>query len=42
MQEMSGPLAAIVGPEYVRDLAGAVAVAPENTEQIAAVLRLAQ
>jgi glycolate oxidase FAD binding subunit len=42
MQDMSGPLAAIVGPEYVRDLAGAVAVAPENTEQIAAVLRLAQ
>jgi glycolate oxidase FAD binding subunit len=42
MQDMSGPLAAIVGPEYVRDLGGAVAVAPGNTEQIAAVLRLAQ
>jgi glycolate oxidase FAD binding subunit len=42
MQDMSGPLAAIVGPEYVRGLGGAVAVAPGNTEEIAAVLRLAQ
>ncbi len=42
MQDMSGPLAAIVGPEYVRGLDGAVAVAPGNTEEIAAVLRLAQ
>jgi glycolate oxidase FAD binding subunit len=39
---MSGPLAAIVGPEYVRGLGGAVTVAPGNTEEIAAVLRLAQ
>jgi glycolate dehydrogenase FAD-binding subunit len=42
MQDFSGPLAAIVGPEYVRGLDGAVAVAPGNTEEIAAVLRLAQ
>jgi glycolate oxidase FAD binding subunit len=42
MQDMSGPLAAIVGPEYVRSLGGAVAVTPGNTEEIAAVLRLAQ
>jgi glycolate oxidase FAD binding subunit len=42
MQDMSGPLAAIVGPEYVRGLGEAVAVAPGNTEEIAAVLRLAQ
>jgi glycolate oxidase FAD binding subunit len=42
MQDMSGPLAAIVGPEYVRGLGGAVAVAPGYTEEIAAVLRLAQ
>ena len=42
MQDMSGPLAAIVGTEYVRGLGGAVAVAPGNTEEIAAVLRLAQ
>jgi glycolate oxidase FAD binding subunit len=42
MQDMSGPLAAIVGPEYVRGLGGAVTVAPGNTEEIAAVLRLAQ
>jgi glycolate dehydrogenase FAD-binding subunit len=42
MQDMSGPLAAIVGPEYVRGLDGAVAVAPGNTEEIAAVLRVAQ
>jgi len=41
MQDMSGPLAAIVGPEYVRGLGEAVAVAPGNTEEIAAVLRLA-
>jgi glycolate oxidase FAD binding subunit len=41
MQDMSGPLAAIVGAEYVRGLGGA-AVAPGNTEEIAAVLRLAQ
>ena len=42
MQDMSGALAAIVGLEYVRGLEGAVAVAPGNTEEIAAVLRLAQ
>jgi len=42
MLDMSGALAAIVGPEYVRGLGGAVAVAPGNTEEIAAVLRLAQ
>lgn len=42
MQDMSGPLAAIVGPEHVRSLGEAVAVAPGNTEEIAAVLRLAQ
>ena len=42
MQDFSGPLAAIVGPEYVRGLGEAVAVAPGNTEEIAAVLRLAQ
>jgi glycolate oxidase FAD binding subunit len=42
MQDFSGPLAAIVGPEYVRGLGEAVAVAPGSTEEIAAVLRLAQ
>ena len=42
MQDFSGPLAAIVGPEYVRGLGEAVGVAPGNTEEIAAVLRLAQ
>jgi glycolate oxidase FAD binding subunit len=42
MQDVSGPLAAIVGAEYVRGLGGGVAVAPGNTEEIAAVLRLAQ
>jgi glycolate oxidase FAD binding subunit len=42
MQDVNGPLAAIVGPEYVRGLDGAVAVAPGNTEEVAAVLRLAQ
>jgi glycolate oxidase FAD binding subunit len=41
MQDFSGPLAAIVGPEYVRGLGEAVAVAPGSTEEIAAVLRLA-
>jgi glycolate oxidase FAD binding subunit len=42
MQDMSGPLVAILGPEYVRELGGAVAVAPGSTEEIATVLRLAQ
>jgi glycolate oxidase FAD binding subunit len=42
MQDFSGPLAAIVGPEFVRGLGEAVAVAPGNTDEIAAVLRLAQ
>jgi glycolate oxidase FAD binding subunit len=42
MQDLNGPLAAIVGPEYVRGLDGAVVVAPGNTEEVAAVLRLAQ
>jgi glycolate oxidase FAD binding subunit len=42
MQDLNGPLAAIVGPEYVRGLEGAVAVAPGNTEEVAAVLCLAQ
>jgi glycolate oxidase FAD binding subunit len=42
MQDFSGPLAAIIGPEYVRSLGEAVAVAPGSTEEIAAVLRLAQ
>jgi glycolate oxidase FAD binding subunit len=42
MQDFSDPLAAIVGPEYVRGLGEAVAVAPGSTEEIAAVLRLAQ
>jgi glycolate oxidase FAD binding subunit len=42
MQDLNGPLAAIVGPEYVRGSNGLVAVAPGNTEEVAAVLRLAQ
>jgi glycolate oxidase FAD binding subunit len=42
MQDMSGPLAAIVGPEHVRSLGEAVAVAAGNTEEVAGVLRLAQ
>jgi glycolate oxidase FAD binding subunit len=41
MQDFSGPLAAIVGPEHVRSLGEAIAVTPGNTEEIAAVLRLA-
>jgi glycolate oxidase FAD binding subunit len=38
---MSAPLAAITGPEHVRPLGGATAVAPANTEELAGILRFA-
>jgi glycolate oxidase FAD binding subunit len=36
------PLAAITGPEHVRTLGSATAVAPANSEEVAAILRFAQ
>jgi glycolate oxidase FAD binding subunit len=42
MQDIATPLEAITGPEHVRSLNGAVAVAPGNTEEVAAVLTFAQ
>jgi glycolate oxidase FAD binding subunit len=41
MQDMSGGLAAIVGPQHVRAVEGAVGVAPGTTDEVAAVLRFA-
>jgi len=39
---ITASLAAITGPEHVRTLSGATAVAPGNTEEVAAILRFAQ
>jgi glycolate oxidase FAD binding subunit len=41
MQDISAPLAAITGLEHLRMLGGAIAVAPANSEEVAAVLRVA-
>jgi glycolate oxidase FAD binding subunit len=42
MQDMTAALGAITGPEHVRTSGKAIAVAPANSEEVAAVLRLAQ
>ncbi len=39
---ITASLAAITGPEHLRTLGGATAVAPGNTEEVAAILRFAQ
>ena len=39
---ITASLAAITGPEHVRTLGSATAVAPANTEEVAAILRFAQ
>jgi glycolate oxidase FAD binding subunit len=41
-QDMTAPLAAITGAEHLRSLGSAIAVAPANSEEIAAILRFAQ
>ncbi len=41
-QDMTAPLAAMIGAEHLRSSGGTIFVAPANTEEIAAVLRLAQ
>ena len=41
MQDISAPLAAITGPEHLRAMDSAIAVAPGNSEEVAAVLRFA-
>ncbi len=40
-QDMTEPLAAIVGAEHLRNSGGSLAVAPGNTEEVAALLRFA-
>ncbi len=40
--DMTAPLAAIAGAEHLRSLGDTVAVAPANSEEIAAILRFAQ
>ncbi len=40
-QDMTAPLAAIVGAEHLRNSGGILAVAPGNTEEVAALLRFA-
>ncbi len=42
MQDITAPLAAITGPEHLRTRGSAIAVAPGNSEEVAAVLRFAQ
>jgi glycolate oxidase FAD binding subunit len=42
MQDMTAALGAITGPEHVRTSGKAIAVAPADSEEVAAVLRLAQ
>jgi glycolate oxidase FAD binding subunit len=42
MQDITTPLEAITGPEHLRALGSAVAVAPGNNEEVAAVLSFAQ
>jgi glycolate oxidase FAD binding subunit len=39
---ITASLAAITGPEHLRTLGGATAVAPANTDEVAAILRFAQ
>jgi glycolate oxidase FAD binding subunit len=39
---ITSSLAAITGPEHLRTLGGATAVAPSNTDEVAAILRFAQ
>ncbi len=41
MQDITAPLAAITGPEHLRTQGTALAVAPGNSEEVAAVLRVA-
>jgi glycolate oxidase FAD binding subunit len=40
-QSMTAALAAITGPEHLRPLGGATAVAPANSEEVAGILRFA-
>jgi glycolate oxidase FAD binding subunit len=40
-QDMTAPLAAIIGAEHLRSSNGSLAVAPGNTEEVAALLRFA-
>jgi glycolate oxidase FAD binding subunit len=40
-QVVTAPLAAISGAEHVRTIGGAIAVAPANSEEVAAILRFA-
>ena len=40
-QASTAPLAAITGPEHLRTLGSAIAVAPANSEEVAAILRFA-
>jgi glycolate oxidase FAD binding subunit len=40
--DITAPLAAIIGAEHLRNLGSAIAVAPANSEEIAAILRFAQ
>jgi glycolate oxidase FAD binding subunit len=40
--DIAAPLAAIIGGEHLRSLGSTVAVAPANSEEIAAILRFAQ
>jgi glycolate oxidase FAD binding subunit len=42
MQDITSPLEAITGAEHLRMSGGAIAVAPGNEEEVAAVLRFAQ
>jgi glycolate oxidase FAD binding subunit len=42
LETITVSLAAITGPEYLRTVGGAAAVAPANSEQVAAILRFAQ
>jgi glycolate oxidase FAD binding subunit len=39
---ITASLAAITGPEHLRTLGGAIAVAPGNTDEVSAILRFAQ
>jgi len=38
MQDISTPLEAITGPQHLRTLGSAIAVAPGNSDEVAAVL----
>jgi glycolate oxidase FAD binding subunit len=42
MQDISTPLEAITGPQHLRTLGSAIAVAPGNSDEVAAVLGFAQ